>query len=302
MNPTLGSYQRIYMQLRRGRPGYIQAAFSITRPTSGALVALLSRGSILRDGMVFDLASYPTQDPALTGPAGPSAYQVARANGYGGTEAQWLTTLVGATGASAYDLARAGGYGGTQTQWLTTLKGADGVSPVLSIGTVATLTAGAAALATITGTPAAPKINLSIPAGATGPSFTITAPTATVLTTAQKTGAAFQVRTDGPAMVNVLASLSGLLNVAESITVAIAPPLTGTSATQAPAASAYTTVSLLSLTLNAAGTGMSDTASGGFLVPTGWWVKVAAAATLLGTLTAGTIIGSTTVTRVVWNL
>lgn len=75
------------------------------------------------------------------GEDGASAYEVAVANGYVGTEADWLLTLVGpqgdpgepgadgqdgADGASAYDIARDHGYGGTETQWLATLKGDKG--------------------------------------------------------------------------------------------------------------------------------------------------------------------------------
>lgn len=39
-----------------------------------------------------------------------------------------IVTTPGPPGASAYDLARANGYGGTLTQWLASLKGADGQS------------------------------------------------------------------------------------------------------------------------------------------------------------------------------
>jgi hypothetical protein len=77
----------------------------------------------------------------LTGSQGPagnngkSAYQIAVANGYVGTEAQWLTSLQGAVGSagtngnngqSAYQLAAANGYVGTEAQWLTSLQGAVG--------------------------------------------------------------------------------------------------------------------------------------------------------------------------------
>ena len=40
----------------------------------------------------------PTGNQGIQGVAGSSAYQIAVANGYSGTEAQWLTSLVGATG------------------------------------------------------------------------------------------------------------------------------------------------------------------------------------------------------------
>lgn len=226
MDPTLGSFQRIYLQLRRGAPGRLQLVATMKRPTGGALVALLSQGSIARDGMTLDLVSDPTQDPtlhgaaatvkvgsvtagdpgtapritnsgtptdaifdfvlprprdgvdgasayqsaraagyggtetawlaSLVGAAGRSAYQVARDNGYGGTETAWLASLVGAPGASAYDLARAGGYGGTQTQWLASLKGAP------ASAYLGTITVGQTATAAIAAGPR--RLAITIPA------------------------------------------------------------------------------------------------------------------------------------------
>ncbi|WP_216071640.1 hypothetical protein [Acinetobacter indicus] len=64
---------------------------------------------------------------ALKGEAGAdgqSAYEIAVANGYTGTEQQWLESLVGAAGAngtdgkSAYELAVENGYEGTIQEWL----------------------------------------------------------------------------------------------------------------------------------------------------------------------------------------
>lgn len=57
---------------------------------------------------------------------GPSAYQVALANGFSGTEAAWLTSLHGATGKSAYELAVDLGFSGSTSAWLASLHGADG--------------------------------------------------------------------------------------------------------------------------------------------------------------------------------
>lgn len=71
MDPTLASFQRIYLQIRRGAAGRLQMIATMKRPTGGALVALISQGSIARDGMVLDIVSDPSQDPTLTGPAGP---------------------------------------------------------------------------------------------------------------------------------------------------------------------------------------------------------------------------------------
>ncbi|WP_313677129.1 hypothetical protein [Pantoea vagans] len=106
-----------------------------------------------------------------TGPAGPSAYELAVKDGFEGSEEEWLESLHGSdgkdgqngkdgvdgkdgsdgrdavdgkdgkdgkdglngsngkdgvNGKSAYELAVAGGYTGTQTQWLSSLKGSDG--------------------------------------------------------------------------------------------------------------------------------------------------------------------------------
>lgn len=147
MDPTLSTYQRIYLQLKRGDLGKVKMVFSRLQPTGGAMVALLSRGSILSDGMEVQLVTDPAADPSLRGLAGKdgtngndgaSAYQIARAGGYGGTQTAWIAGLAGAAGKdgtdgkagsdglSAYQIARAAGYGGTQTQWLSTLVGAGG--------------------------------------------------------------------------------------------------------------------------------------------------------------------------------
>jgi hypothetical protein len=61
---------------------------------------------------------------------GLSAYEVAVANGFVGTLAQWLTSLRGADGASAYAVAVANGFQGTQQQWLASLIGADGAANI----------------------------------------------------------------------------------------------------------------------------------------------------------------------------
>lgn len=76
--------------------------------------------------------------------AGKSAYEVAVANGFKGTEAEWLASLkgpagnngtngvdgkpgsTGQDGKSAYEIAIAHGYTGTEAEWLASLKGADG--------------------------------------------------------------------------------------------------------------------------------------------------------------------------------
>jgi hypothetical protein len=80
------------------------------------------------------------------GIVGKSAYEVAVDNGFVGTEAQWLASLVGATGPigpagpagpagtngvdgkSAYEVAVDNGFVGTEAQWLASLVGATGTS------------------------------------------------------------------------------------------------------------------------------------------------------------------------------
>lgn len=64
------------------------------------------------------------------GGGGLSAYEVAVANGFVGTEAQWLDSLVGADGLSAYEVAVANGFVGTEAQWLDSLVGADGAQGI----------------------------------------------------------------------------------------------------------------------------------------------------------------------------
>lgn len=80
----------------------------------------------------------------ITGKDGKSAYEIAKAAGFVGTEAQWLVSLKGATGdkgtdgkdgvigkdgadgKSAYEVAVAQGFQGTAQQWLASLVGPKG--------------------------------------------------------------------------------------------------------------------------------------------------------------------------------
>jgi len=70
----------------------------------------------------------------VAGTNGSSAYQVAVANGFVGSEVQWLASLVGTNGtngtngSSAYQVAVANGYVGTETQWLASLVGINGTN------------------------------------------------------------------------------------------------------------------------------------------------------------------------------
>jgi len=60
---------------------------------------------------------------SLDGTNGLSAYQIAIANGFQGTQAAWVLSLVGTAGLSAYEVALVNGFLGTQATWLASLKG-----------------------------------------------------------------------------------------------------------------------------------------------------------------------------------
>ena len=86
-------------------------------------------------GVVLNGAKGAKGDQGDTGATGLSAYDVAVAGGYTGTETEWLASLkgakgdqgtTGATGLSAYEVAVAGGYTGTEAEWVASLKGEKG--------------------------------------------------------------------------------------------------------------------------------------------------------------------------------
>ena len=81
----------------------------------------------------------------------------------------------GPAGKSAYEVAVEEGYTGTEEEWLASLEGPVGATPDISIGTVTTVEPGTPAAATMTGTPEAPVLNLTIPKGVAGdtPAFTV---------------------------------------------------------------------------------------------------------------------------------
>lgn len=66
--------------------------------------------------------------PLIAGADGKSAYDVAVDNGFEGTAAEWLESLVGQgePGDSAYEVAQENGYIGTVDEWLESLKGEKG--------------------------------------------------------------------------------------------------------------------------------------------------------------------------------
>ncbi|MBM3691665.1 MAG: hypothetical protein FJW76_06650 [Actinobacteria bacterium] len=75
---------------------------------------------------VLALLIGPEGKPGLLGPEGKSAYDLAKAAGFPGTEAEWLVSLTGKTGDSAYDVAVQAGFPGSKEDWLKTLIGAPG--------------------------------------------------------------------------------------------------------------------------------------------------------------------------------
>lgn len=96
--------------------------------------------------------------------------------------------LVSGDLASAYDVARANGFAGTEANWLASLvgpPGIDGVSPTVDVGTTTTGAEGTDAIVTQSGTSSARILDFTIPRGDTGPAGTVevyvqpTEPTAT---------------------------------------------------------------------------------------------------------------------------
>lgn len=92
---------------------------------------------------------------ASSGTPGDSAYDVAVANGFVGTEAEWLASLEGADGSpgndgdpgaagadgdSAYDIAVAEGFVGSEAEWLASLVGPQGPQGIPGLSAVNELT------------------------------------------------------------------------------------------------------------------------------------------------------------------
>lgn len=127
-------------------------------------------------------------------PRGKSAYEIAKENGFDGTEAEWLASLKGAPGAAGAN-GKDGEdgetpYVGENGNWYIGAddtgkpsrgakgepgspgakgdKGDPGATPNLTIGSVTTLEAGQNATASMSGTAESPVLNLGIPRGAKG--------------------------------------------------------------------------------------------------------------------------------------
>ena len=127
------------------------------------------------------------------------AYGVAVRNGFAGTEEEWLESIRGPAGPAG----PAGEPGPTGSPGPKGDTGSPGTTPNIQIGTVTTLPAGSAATASMTGTTAAPRLNLGIPTGATGQGFAVkgyyaTATALAAAVTAPAAGDAYGVGTAAP--------------------------------------------------------------------------------------------------------
>lgn len=119
--------------------------------------------------------------------------------------------------------------------------------------------------------------------GPIGPSFAVAAPTVTALTSAQQNGTALQPQAGGNSFVNIVSTLSGVLNVGTTMTVAMSATSSGT----------YTTIAQYNLSTSPLlATSLGN--SGGFLVPAGYWLKIT-----MGTVA---ILSNVTSKMVVWSL
>lgn len=94
---------RVYMRIEDAGHGMMRLAFSLTPPSYDDPAAVLIARGVLPMGQPLSMlvVSDPTQDPALRGAPGASAFDLARLAGFTGTQAQWLASLKGRD-ASAY--------------------------------------------------------------------------------------------------------------------------------------------------------------------------------------------------------
>ena len=90
---------------------------------------------ICGEEVIGEIQNGQNGEQGIPGVDGLSAYEIAKAGGYTGTEAEWIASLKGAkgdkgepgaNGLSAYEIAKAGGYTGTEAEWIASLKGAKG--------------------------------------------------------------------------------------------------------------------------------------------------------------------------------
>lgn len=105
---------------------------------------------ICGEEVIGEIQNGQNGEQGIPGVDGLSAYEIAKAGGYTGTEAEWIASLKGAkgdqgnpgqqgaNGLSAYEIAVANGFTGTQAQWLASLKGENGNDGALVIQVVST--------------------------------------------------------------------------------------------------------------------------------------------------------------------
>ena len=106
MHETVPANRRVYMVMQPGSGGMMQMRLSLTQPPLNDPTAVfLLRGVLpLGSDITLNLVSDPSKDDSLRGQAGASAYQIARAAGYGGTQTQWLASLRAVDGKNAASL------------------------------------------------------------------------------------------------------------------------------------------------------------------------------------------------------
>ena len=141
-----------------GRDGY-SPVVTITEITGGHRVTITSKAN--PEGQTFDvLDGDDGKDGAAGGPGPAGADGVSPVIAVTDIPGGHRVTITDATGTRSFDV-----MDGTDGE-----QGAPGATPDLQIGTVATGEPGSAAEATITGTPTAPQLNLTLPRGQQGPS------------------------------------------------------------------------------------------------------------------------------------
>lgn len=116
----------------QGERGYTGNGIASVTLSEGYLTLNYTNGTH-SDPLYIKGETGETGGPGPTGSDGKSAYQVARDNGFSGTAAEWLASLVGEQGApgqdgsdgadgkSAYEIAVAKGFVGDEAAWLASL-------------------------------------------------------------------------------------------------------------------------------------------------------------------------------------
>ena len=123
------------------RIGVAYAEDSVANISGSYFFGTSTKGAAEVVNGVLALLIGPEGKPGLLGPEGKSAYDVAKANGFPGTEAEWLVSLTGKNGDSAYDIAVQSGFTGSKEDWLRSLIGTPGGAGAAGVaGTGVTVT------------------------------------------------------------------------------------------------------------------------------------------------------------------